>query len=321
MPHYSLRIALVRASTDSVSAEIDELALHSEMPLRLVLASGQESENLREAQEWVLKCSGWESEDDALQEAGMYEDALRRGLARVRIGVDFGYRQLGGWISPRLLNEVGSEAEHPVIPWSPGPLVFPTAAPPLVARIRSGRATRCVSTSEFTDALNLALANLRRLTDRERLSSELFFSSFFAASEFARFLFLVMAVEASVEREPIEGGALRHVDQLVRITEECNRLDHGDRDRLLNRLRDLRKCSIRQACLRIIEERLADKQYEGLRASRFFDRCYKVRSRMVHGEVPEPTIEEIREHVASLECFVSDLLTWDLPNVLDSGSS
>jgi hypothetical protein len=41
----------------------------------------------------------------------------------------------------------------------------------------------------------------------------------------------------------------------------------------------------------------------------FFSYCYQMRSNLVHGNLPVPTFEEVGGVAATLEVFVSDLLT------------
>jgi hypothetical protein len=58
--------------------------------------------------------------------------------------------------------------------------------------------------------------------------------------------------------------------------------------------------------------------YSGMAPVKFFDHCYQLRSRLVHGQQPFPTSDEVSEVVAQLEVFVSDLLTTHLVGTQES---
>jgi hypothetical protein len=49
----------------------------------------------------------------------------------------------------------------------------------------------------------------------------------------------------------------------------------------------------------------------------FFNRCYQMRSKLVHGEVPRPTRDEVGVRAASLEVFVGHLLGVPLVDLQD----
>ena len=47
-------------------------------------------------------------------------------------------------------------------------------------------------------------------------------------------------------------------------------------------------------------------------APEFFSRCYRLRSQLVHGLMPQPTLAEVVRSQGELRRFVSDLLTTPL---------
>ena len=54
---------------------------------------------------------------------------------------------------------------------------------------------------------------------------------------------------------------------------------------------------------------LEPRQYNGMAPAAFFNKCYAVRSRLVHGLLPLPTLEEIGRWASPLQEFVADLLS------------
>jgi hypothetical protein len=82
-----------------------------------------------------------------------------------------------------------------------------------------------------------------------------------------------------------------------------------ERNSILGSLRLLRRESINQAGKRFTAERLGGRVYGDRTAPDFFSYCYQMRSNLVHGNLPVPTFEEVGGVAATLEVFVSDLLT------------
>lgn len=147
------------------------------------------------------------------------------------------------------------------------------------------------------------------LTSKERLSLEFFHASFFQQSIDARFLLLVTAIEALIETRQRSDEAVKHVDHLIQLTHESNSLDRKEKDSLVGSLRWLRQQSINQAGRELASTKLGGRTYMNLSASDFFRRCYDIRSRLVHGSTPPPSVlSEIGEFETPLKRFVSDLL-------------
>jgi hypothetical protein len=153
------------------------------------------------------------------------------------------------------------------------------------------------------------------LSDRDRLSHQLFHASFFQTSEDARFLLLVMAIEALIESPLRSAAELGHVDAWIKSTADAVGLPKIDKKSLLISLGWLRHQSIGRAGSELARARLGDRRYDGLSAVRFFRRCYELRSRLVHASPPVPSLTKIGAVVHQLEVFVSDLLSGDLGEV------
>ena len=99
------------------------------------------------------------------------------------------------------------------------------------------------------------------------------------------------------------------VDSLVQQTKSSN-LEQNGKNSVIGSLNWLRKESINQAGKRLVTERLgSEKKYEELSPPDFFAKCYRLRSNLVHGSIPFPSFKEVGSVVATLEVFVSELLT------------
>lgn len=150
------------------------------------------------------------------------------------------------------------------------------------------------------------------MTDRERLSLDLYNASFFEISPHARFLALVMAVEALLEPEPRPDPVRAHVAELIRLTETSGDLPPNQRDSLCSSLRWLLNESIGQAGRRLAKEHLGTTNLRRIERSQLFTHVYSLRSNLVHGNERQPALNEVIEAGSNLRQFVSDLLTGPL---------
>jgi hypothetical protein len=161
-------------------------------------------------------------------------------------------------------------------------------------------------------AFDFAIQQPIQLSLREKLSIDLFNTSFFQQSEDVRYLLLVMAIEALLESEPRPANALGHVEKLMGITKESKELTVTEKESLLGSLRWLKNQSINHQGRKIAKDRIGSKLYSGKSPEDFFSYCYHIRSRLVHGDTSDAITKEIRSVVSTLEIFVSDLLAGPL---------
>lgn len=90
---------------------------------------------------------------------------------------------------------------------------------------------------------------------------------------------------------------------------QASEIAPNERASLLGSLGWLRYESISGAGRRLIEQRLPDRTFGGVKASQFFAIVYDLRSRLVHGGPSFPSFEEIASKVGDLELMVAELLT------------
>lgn len=140
------------------------------------------------------------------------------------------------------------------------------------------------------------------------LALALFNASFFQRSADSRFVLLVMAVEALIDPAPRSAEARAYVDGLITQTRSSS-LSEAEKQSIIGALRCLRNESINSAGRRLASARLPSKFYQDKLPPDFFSHCYQLRSNLVHGNLPFPTFEEVGAAAATLEVFVSDLLT------------
>jgi len=168
-------------------------------------------------------------------------------------------------------------------------------------------------------ALRAAVAKNVTMTPQEQLAYALYSASFNEAYADARLVMLMMAVETLLPETEHPEAVLAHVEHLREMTRQAE-LPDDERRSLLGSLLWLRLQSINQAG-RQLAQSLGDRTYmEGQpsgpeNATRFFTRCYEMRSALVHGHYPRPTRADVGVRAAHLEQFVGDLLAGELRDV------
>lgn len=263
---------------------------------------------------------GWPDEGAASAASSLYVDALARALARLRVGVDYGDRAAsGGGFTEAMIDKIKNEHGIRVINERPGVMVYETEPSPVFAS-STGRAALAVQAFQFERVFSAAMEDVEPLSPHERVSIALYNAAFFEESQDARFLLHMMALEALIQPQERSPEALRHVEHLVDETRRAVHLAQADRDSLCGALEGLRQQSIGQAG-RALVRRLEGRSYGGFDAVAFFGNCYSLRSRLVHGDNPLPSRDEVGSAAASLELMVSDLLAGHLRDISMVASS
>ena len=121
---------------------------------------------------------------------------------------------------------------------------------------------------------------------------------------------LVMAIETLLDPKPRPESSRAHVEHLNALTQAAD-VPNSERASLLGSLQWLRLQSIRQAG-KAVAATLGDRTYMDMTPSKFFDHCYELRSRLVHGKPPLPERQEVDVSAAHLERFVAQLLSREL---------
>lgn len=317
MKTYSFRLRFVRSPRDSVNIDEPQLTLPKrEGDPEVALVSRERNTAIKDSTCLVLRASGWHTQEAAESAGNLYSDVLARTLARLRIGADFGSRAAKSWFTADGLEWLQESTGRTVLNDVHGLMVYEsTGNPQLVFTTMQGDMVRGVQGQQFIQILEHALRNIRELSDRERVSMELFNASFFQKSEDARFLLLMGGLEALIETGRRSGNIVGHIEKLISITECASELSQQERNALKSALGQLQKESISQAGRKLVTEKLGARAYLQLSPSDFFSHCYRLRNRLIHGDPPLPTREEVSSAAAQLEVMVSDLLSVDLLSV------
>lgn len=264
---------------------------------------------IRDATSFVLTGRNWEDETDAHAAAVRYLGALQRTLAKLRVGVDTGARMADrGGMNISMREHIRETTGQRILNEAVGILVYECDPEPRFQRVHA-EVRGLQPESHFPNVFNAALQEVEQLSSREQVALDLYNYSTFQTLVESRFLLLVMAVEALVQPAPRSASARTHLKSLVQLTNSASELTQSERDSIAGALRGLERESIRRAARRTIEERLGEREYGGLRADRFFDGCYALRSSLAHGSDPLPAKPQLVSAAISLEFLVSDLLS------------
>lgn len=305
---YSFRIRFNRSPTDTIQSAENQLSVSvADKRLSIVLRARQDDLLIRDSDQLALVGSGYQTESEASTAGSRLQDALMVALARVRVGADFGHRAAKGMFTTHGLKWVEEQIGQRVLNNIHGLMVFQSEPTPRFASTNA-QMTRGASPEIFMSAFTQAITLQPQISERDLLAYTLFNSSFFQPTADSRFLLLVMSIEALLEPTLRPPAAQDHVESLIEQTKSSS-LPVEERNSILGSLRWLRRESINQAGKRLATERLGSRVYGDRAASEFFTHCYQMRSNLVHGNLPVPTFEEVGGVAATLEVFVSDLLT------------
>ena len=310
MSSYSFRFRFLRSFEQGIeinSNALELLVLDGSKPI--ILYSHDDDTNICASTDLFLEGSGWSTEEEASLAGKKYKDTLLLTLARLSIGIDFGNRASSvSFMTQQGLNSLQQGTGQRMLNDTLGLIVY-----------ESNPAPHFISSSSFHSQYTLQeefektfthIANCSfELTSKERLALEVFHASFFQQSIDARFLLLVTAIEALIETRQKSNEAVNHINNLIQLTIKSNSLDKQEKDSLVGSLGSLRQQSISQAGRELAATKLGERTYMNLSASEFFRRCYDIRSRLVHGYTPPPSVfSEVGEFAAPLRRFVSDIL-------------
>lgn len=305
---YSFRIRFNRPPANMIQLEASVVSIPvTDSRLSISLRGREDDQPIRDSDQLALIGAGYESAEEASAAGIQFQDALMVALARVRVGADFGHRAAKGAFTEYGLKWVEEQFGHRALNDVHGLMVYKSEPKPHFASTNA-QFTRGAGSEAFINAFAEAIAQQPQIAERDLLAYTLFNSSFFQPTSDSRFLLLVMAVEVLIEPAPRSVKAINHVSTLIEQTKSSS-LALDERNSILGALGWLRKESINQAGRRLADERLSGRVYGDRAATDFFSYCYQLRCNLVHGNLPAPTFEEIGGAAASLEVFVSDLLT------------
>jgi len=270
--------------------------------------SAIDADKLKNAKDIIIKGGAYNSSELAMEAGQRCQNALRLTFAKVRFGVDFGKLKEGkARNGKKVITESDLEiSDQHIMDDVHGLMVYDNDIPTGFIRLHDLSVKIGNQPSRIIQALNLALKQNIEFSGIELIAFELFNASFFEQSARARFLMLMIAIEALLEPKDMDSAALRHVQSLIEATKNCLDLSLIERDSLLGRLNWLLKESISKTGREFVNQRLGQRLYNNMPSDKFFTYCYNLRSKIVHkGTYSHADIGTI---TPELERFASDIL-------------
>jgi hypothetical protein len=305
---YSFRIRVNRCSSTTIQTETNEMAIPTDTENISIYLRAPHENSLKEAEEYALIGSGYSTEESANTDGIRYHDAVMVAFAASRVGVDFGLRAAKGAFTHHGLKWAEKQFGVRALNNVHGLMVYESEPSPRFVEMQAN-AVMGANSDNFSKNLYTAVESKPVLSERELVSFTLFNASFFQPTADSRFILLVMAIEALIEPQMRNDDAVVLVDSLIQQAKLSN-LEANEKNSVIGSLSWLRKESINQAGKRLATERLGlEAKFENSSPANFFAKCYQIRSNLVHGNMPFPSFEVVGSVVATLEVFVSNLLT------------
>jgi hypothetical protein len=261
---------------------------------------------IKDAPRIVLVGTGYDSEDEAMAEGELWRGRLMRAFATLNIAADFGdeSRPSGGF-TPHALAAIGRGRRvlnDPLRLWA----YEDTDENPLFVSTNPVAEFWVSSPHERLEAALANAVTYGGLNREGQVSYSMYASAFGLAPE-SRFAMLMIAFESLLKLKPRSADVQSHVRSMMAATRKSD-IPRNEIQSICGSLKWLLDQSINQAG-RELARSLGPREYlNGKAPDKFFTRCYKVRSRLVHGEHPIPSPGELGQLAAPLEHMVSELI-------------
>ena len=233
---------------------------------------------VKKAKEFVLKSSGFPSEEAAREAGERARRALRITLTELRVGLSAGDRP-STLSFAKAMRDQARKNGYDLRGDAHGLSVYPDEPPVCFA---SARVTLAVTSplDSFVEPYSRTFEGDSSTTDSFSLGMELYGLSYFETSARARFVTLISAIESSAEREPRSAEAKDFIDGLVSQA-RASQLSEAERNRLATALGNLKTESSTSACRRFVDDNSDPGDGET------WEQCYKLRHAMLHsGSTP-----------------------------------
>lgn len=307
MPTYQFRLRFNMLKGDHINSEQEELELLRTQDGQIIrLRAGSRGTPIKASSEIAIIGGPYSSPEEATEAARRAHESVVVWALRQRLGVDFGDGILRSFITDFGKKHYERELGHPARNDRLGIDVYESQEGLLFAS-RDAALALGKNVDTFVEQMRQTLSNPLGLSEKQMLAAELYSASFFDVSFRSRFITLVTAIEALLD------PSLRSNEIQVFVNDakaKANALvaDPATKQAMVSSLDWLRNDSIGQTGRVLAERLLVDLEYDGLRAGKFFSRCYRLRSEIVHnGKASDPTID-LLQLSNTCQAFVADLL-------------
>jgi hypothetical protein len=253
---------------------------------------------------WLtLMGSHYPSYDAAIEAGERWRARLERAFASLNIAADFGDRNFNSHLGDVARTSASQILGGIVLSEVHGLMAFPAGQQVhLMGGSASGYAPKEV------EALRHAVrsSHNRATYTTQRLAYDLYSQGILASSPDAKFILMMMAVEALMipfERSPEVQRVVKELLAVVRGSD----LSDKDKQVLLSQVGALKRASFRQQGERLAQA-VGGRRYGSMSAEEVFVRAYTLRGKLVHGDADRPSQGEVTQMAGRVARFVADLI-------------
>lgn len=305
MPHYNFRIRFHLQESERIKHDSHTLEISTENSDKNLTIQAKGDVPIKENSELVLTDSPYSSYEEAEEAGRNAKRALMLHSMRSKLGVDLGDDTWSGGLTKFGKEYVSNIIGARILDDIHGLMVYEVSEYNSDTRFSSSEVNAIVKrpSEPFVEGIKSALSESPSLSDKEKLSFDLYSASFFEESARARFLTLVIAIEALLEPPERMNEVRSLVSDLIAKVEDSD-LPKAEIDSLRGSLERLRTDSIGRTGRNMTRRLLGTKSYSEREAPKFFQYCYSLRSKLVH----EGRIDDENLNLGELTNFVGDLL-------------
>lgn len=299
---------------DSDQQEIKLITLDNSAEISLEAHS---ESKISETNHLVMFGRGFGSKKEARKVGIRAKRALWLTGVDIRFGLDLGSDSPSGVITKKGKEVFEEKIGKEVLPDTHGLMVYQNGEEKVLINFEAEAQVK-KPTSKFENSFSDHFF-AKNMNKKVELGAELYNLSHFESSDRAKFLTLISVIEVlspnlqspEIVRIFVEKKILPLTDTLKSKLEN----EGWDSDRVnkeiqsfKSRLGYLKNRSFRQKVRHLIKKYLSNQKYLEKDAGDFFDKCYDLRSKMVHdGEIEEEL--NLRQYKDKLDKLVSDLIT------------
>lgn len=313
MTLYDFRLRFNFSEAYNINSEAEKMELlELSSGEHITLVSGSSGVPIREQDKAAVIGKSFVSKDKAEAAAEKCKRALLYWAIEKRVGVDFGGGKQRNHITDagfkHFEEQFGCPVRHDLHGIDVYEHVEKLKFVSFNADAKLGKDPQKLIDTFRRECLGNRLFKIKQL-----LASEIYARSFFDESPRSRFITLVTAVEALLERSKRSDDAEALLEEFKEKMRQST-VDENTRDSIIGGLERLKEQSIGQAGRELSRRLLRDELFDGQASDVFFNRCYNLRSQIIHHGAILDKGEDIWHLANVMEEFVHRLLLAALNN-------
>jgi len=257
-------------------------------------------------QDLALKSGPFESASEAEASGQKVLAGLVLASLRGAYGVSIQAQVPGGGVTNYGKKTLGAGRFDAIFDDAYGLTIFEDPGRAAFVRIGEMRLSIAARETAFVETWSAAATAAVRWDDRTLIGYDLYASSRFENSTRARFLLLIMAIEALVEQSRRSESEVALIERLLHTINDA-RLPTEQSAPLLSGVGMLKNVSISHACRSHLGRSIAARIVTDPEAAEHFTACYRIRGQIVHGGAT-PSASQLSDHSSRMETTVRELL-------------